>query len=119
VWAVRTPGAFAADLTWEACAREASQNNAQIKGAGDERKKTGPLWIAGKTDYTFQLVGAEYIRAEVQKDDCKGKTGQWDTGSIAGGNVYDTNMDMSDKRNTRGQYHMSLQKGNGNYYFTW
>jgi hypothetical protein len=99
--------------------RAAKDDGSQIKGGGEERKKTGPLWIAGKSDYTFHLSTQSKIRAEVQLKDCKGRTGDWDTGNIAGGNVYDTDMTVEDKVNKSGQYHLSLQKGNGKYYFSW
>lgn len=90
----------------------------QYKGglAGD-RRITGPLWVAAHKSYKFVVLEAYRmkVRAEVQKLDCAAYHGKWDTGSIAGGNVYDTVGEIPGitKRNKTG---VTLKYGNQNYY---
>ena len=92
---------------------------AQIKADGKERSKTGPLWVkGGGNEYVFTVpMRAGYrVRAEVQKENCGAYNGKWDTGSIAGGNIFDTSITIDDT-NVRAGAYLSLKKGNGNYYF--
>lgn len=86
-------------------------------GISDQRSVTGPLWVAGHRKYKFVVRDAYRlkVRAEVQKADCPAYHGKWDTGSIAGGNVYDTVGEVPE-RVSRNKTGVLLKQGNGNYY---
>jgi len=89
---------------------------AQSKSLG-EREKSGPLWVAGNKVYKFEVYDANRmkVRAEVQANDCPAHNGKWDTGSIAGGNVYDTTGEIPGVT-SRSMTVVTLKKGNGNYF---
>ena len=91
----------------------------QLKAEGKERSKTGPLWVSGGAEeyvFTVPMRAGYRVRAEVQQQNCAAHNGKWDTGSIAGGNIFDTSITIDDP-NERASAFLSLKKGNGNYYF--
>lgn len=88
----------------------------QAKTLG-EREASGPLWVAASKVYRFEVMDANRmkVRAEVQAQDCPAHNGKWDTGSIAGGNVYDTTGEIPGVT-SRSMTVVTLKKGNGNYF---
>ena len=89
---------------------------AQSKSLG-AREGSGPLWVAGTKVYKFEVDAANRmkVRAEVQAKDCPAHNGKWDTGSMAGGNVYDTVGEIPGV-SSHSMTVVTLKKGNGNYF---